>query len=206
MQEPLKLAVLASGNGSNFVALCDAEIAGELPKCRISLLICNKPEVQVLNHAKIYKIPFRCIPHQSFSSREEFDEEMLKELNNHDIDLIVLAGFMRILTPKFIRSFPNRIINVHPSLLPAFPGKDAIGDALKYGVKVTGVTVHFVDEGVDSGPIILQEAVKVSNDETTESLRAKIQQIEHRLLPKAVGLFAKGCLSKDGRKVQIKEG
>jgi len=202
----VRTGVLASGRGSNFVALVEAQKRGELAPADIVVMICNKPGAAVLARARELGIEPVLLPHREFASREEFDQALVKALRERGVELVVLAGFMRLLTPTFLNAFPNRVINLHPALLPSFPGTDGIGDALAYGVKVTGVTVHLVDPGVDTGPILLQEAVTIGEEETRESLEARIHALEHRLLPRAVHLVAAGEAQVEGRRVRIKEG
>lgn len=199
----MRVGVLASGRGSNFVALVEAQRRGELAPAEVVLLLCNKPGAAVLQRAAEFGIESEVIPHRDYPTREAFDQALVDMLSRHDIELIVLAGFMRILTPVFLSAFPGRVINLHPALLPAFPGTDGIGDALRYGVKVTGVTVHFVDPGVDTGPILLQEALVIGEGESREHLEERIHALEHRLLPRAVSLVAAGKTRIEGRKVII---
>jgi phosphoribosylglycinamide formyltransferase-1 len=143
------------------------------------------------------------VPHKDFPDRTSFEDAVIAAVETARADFIALAGFMRVLSPHFVRRFPNRILNVHPALLPAFPGTDAIRQAWDYGAKVTGVTVHLVDEGTDTGPIVLQEAIAVSSKETLESLEKKVHSVEHRLYPEAIRLFAEGKIRVVGRKVEI---
>ncbi len=199
------VGVLASGRGSNFVALVEAQRRGELAPAEVVVLICNKLGAPVLNRARELGVEGVLLPHRDFLSRKDFDRALVRALHEHKVDLVVLAGFMRLLTPVFLDAFPGRVINLHPALLPSFPGTDGIGDALAYGVKVTGVTVHLVDPGVDTGPIVLQEAVAIGEKETREELEARIHAIEHRLLPRAVQLVAAGRTSIEGRRVRILE-
>ncbi len=201
----VRIGVLASGRGSNFVALAEAQRRGELAPGEIAVLICNKPGAPVLDRARELGIEAVCLPHRDFASREDFDRALAGALRERGVELVVLAGFMRVLTPVFLEAFPLRVINLHPALLPSFPGTDGIGDALAYGVKVTGVTVHFVDTGVDTGPILLQEALTIGEGESRESLEARIHEVEHRLLPRAVRLVAAGRTRVEGRRARILE-
>lgn len=201
----VRIGVLASGRGSNFVALAGAQRRGELAPGEIAVLICNKPGAPVLDRARELGIEAVCLPHRDFASREDFDRALAGALRERGVELVVLAGFMRVLTPVFLEAFPLRVINLHPALLPSFPGTDGIGDALAYGVKVTGVTVHFVDTGVDTGPILLQEALAIGEGESRESLEARIHEVEHRLLPRAVRLVAAGRTRVEGRRARILE-
>ena len=199
----IHVGVLASGRGTDFQSLVDAAARGELD-ATIAVLICNVPGAPVLERAKRARVPTVVIDHRRFGKdREAWEREAAKALREHDVDLVVLAGFMRLLTPYFIGEFRNRIMNIHPSLLPAFPGTHAHRDALAHGVKVSGCTIHFVDESVDGGPIILQKAVPVLTDDTEETLSARVLEQEHIVLPLAVRLFAEGRLSVEGRKVRI---
>ncbi len=197
------LGVLVSGSGSNLQAIIDASEAPEYP-ARIAVVISNKKEAFALERAKKAKIPTIVLEHQNYASREDYDRELVRHLQEHGIDLVVLAGFMRILSPTFIQAFPDKIMNIHPALLPAFPGTHAIQQAFDYGVTVTGVTVHFVDQGMDTGPIILQKEVLVSSQETLETLMEKIHLAEHTIYPQAIQLFAENRLALSGRKVSIK--
>ena len=178
---PLSLGVLVSGTGSNLQAVLDAIEGGNLA-ARVRIVISNRPNVQALERASKAGIPALTIPHKDFSTREEFDHAMVSALREAEVSWVVLAGFMRVLTPGFLSAFPGRIVNIHPALLPAFPGVDAAKQALAYGVKITGCTVHFVDQGVDSGKIIAQRAVVVEAADDLASLSARILVAEHQLL------------------------
>ena len=195
-----KLAVLCSGRGSDLQSIIDA-INDNKFSAEISVVITDKPNVQALARAEKAGIKNICVDRKKFSTRAEFEEEILKYLG--EIDLVVLAGFMRILSPEFVKKFSGRLMNIHPSLLPAFPGAHAHRDVLAYGVKVSGCTVHFVDEGTDSGPIILQKAVEVLDDDTEETLAARVLEQEHKIYPLAIKLFVEGKLKIEGRKVKI---
>ena len=195
-----KLAVLCSGRGSDLQSIIDA-INDKKFSAEISVVITDKPNVQALTRAEKAGIKNICVDRKKFSTRAEFEEEILKYLG--EIDLVVLAGFMRILSPEFVKKFSGRLMNIHPSLLPAFPGAHAHRDVLAYGVKVSGCTVHFVDEGTDSGPIILQKAVEVLDDDTEETLAARVLEQEHKIYPLAIKLFVEGKLKIEGRKVKI---
>ena len=199
----VRISVLASGRGSNFVALAEAQNRGELGPAEIVALVCNQSKAGALEHAQKLGIEGIIIPHRAYESREQFEQAMVEALQKRNVEWVVLAGFMRVLTPTFLDAFPERVINLHPALLPSFPGADGIGDALAYGAKITGVTVHFVDSGVDTGPIILQEPVQIHEDDTYKSLASRIHEIEHRLLPKAVRLAASGKTRINGRIVHI---
>jgi phosphoribosylglycinamide formyltransferase-1 len=177
---PLNLGVLVSGTGSNLQAILDAIAAGTL-NARIKIVISNRAGVQALERARAAGVTALTIPHKDFPSRESFDRALVSALREAEVDWIALAGFMRVLTPEFLRAFPGRIINIHPALLPAFPGVDAAKQALDYGVKITGCTVHFVDPGVDSGKIIAQRAVLVETGDDLATLAARIHSAEHEL-------------------------
>lgn len=198
----IKLAVLCSGRGTDLQSIIDAIKAGKL-QAEISIVITDKPNVKALERAEIAGIKNICVDRKKFDNRADFEAELLKNLA--EIDLVVLAGFMRILSPEFVKKFAGRLMNIHPSLLPSFKGAHAHRDALAYGVKVSGCTVHFVDEGTDSGPIILQAAVEVLENDTEETLSARILEQEHIIYPKAIQLFAEGRLKIEGRKVKILE-
>lgn len=198
----IKLAVLVSGNGSNLQAILDASKDPAYP-AEVALVLSNKPGVFALERAQKAKVPSLTVPHEDFSVREAFEDALIAAIEKAGAGLVALAGFMRVLSPHFIRRFQNRILNVHPALHPAFPGTHAIAQAFSYGVKVTGVSVHVVDEGTDTGPILLQEAIPISPKETLESLEKKVHSVEHRLYPEAIRLFAEGKVRVEGRKVDI---
>ncbi len=199
----INIGVLVSGRGTNLQAIIEAieegKIAGE-----IKVVISDNPDAYALKRAQQYHIDTRYIDFKEFKNREDYDKEIIKILKEKKIDLVVLAGYMRILSPYFIRTYKNKIINIHPALLPSFPGLHAQRQTLEYGAKVSGCTVHFVDEGVDSGPIILQKAVEVSDDDTEESLAEKILKEEHQIYPRAIQLFSESRLMIKGRRVFIK--
>ena len=198
-----KVGVLASGRGTDFQSLLDAREHRELD-VDFAILVCNVPAAPVLERARAAGVPAVVIDHRKFGrDREAFEREVVKALREKRVDLVVFAGFMRLVTPYFVGEFPNRIVNIHPSLLPAFPGAHAQRDALASGAKVSGCTIHFVDTSVDGGPIILQKAVPVREDDTEETLAARILEQEHIFLPIAVRLFAEGRLKVDGRRVKI---
>ncbi|MGH7799073.1 MAG: phosphoribosylglycinamide formyltransferase [Thermodesulfobacteriota bacterium] len=199
MNKKTQVGVFVSGSGSNLQALIDAKI----PSVEIVVVVSNNPDAYAIERAKKNKIPVEVIDHRNYSSREDFEREIQKRLDQDKIDLIALAGFMRILTPLFIRNYKHRIMNLHPALLPSFPGTNAVKQALMYGVKFTGCTVHFVDEGVDTGPIILQAVVPIYDTDTEESLLERIHKEEHRIYPEAVRLFGEGKLRIEGRRVLI---
>ena len=197
------VGVLISGRGTNLQALIDAERRSELGG-RIALVISNVEWAPGLDRARAAGIPVAFRDHRG-RSREDFDSELEQLLRAHAVDLVCLAGYMRVLSTAFIQAFPGRILNVHPSLLPAFPGLDAQRQALEHGVKVSGATVHFVDQGLDAGPIVLQEAVPVHDHDTAEDLAARILEAEHRIYPRAVRLVLEGRYRIEGRRV-IAEG
>ncbi|HLE26271.1 MAG TPA: phosphoribosylglycinamide formyltransferase [Thermodesulfobacteriota bacterium] len=201
MNKKTRVGVFVSGSGSNLQALIDAKI----PSVEIVVVVSNNPDAYAIERAKKDKIPVEVIDHRNYSSREDFEKEIQKRLDQYKIDLIALAGFMRILTPLFIRNYKNRIMNLHPALLPSFPGTNAVKQALMYGVKFTGCTVHFVDEGVDTGPIILQTVVPINDTDTEESLLERIHKEEHRIYPEAIRLFGEGKLRIEGRRVFIRD-
>jgi phosphoribosylglycinamide formyltransferase-1 len=176
------IAVFASGSGSNFQAIIDAVQVGELDAA-VSLLICDQPGAFVIDRAKAAGIPTFVFKAKDYRSKEEYEKKISLLLQERDVDFVVLAGYMRLIGPILLTAYKGRIVNIHPSLLPLFPGKDAIGQALVQKAKWSGVTVHFVDEGMDTGPIIAQERVRLDEFETREGLQAKIQSIEHKLYP-----------------------
>lgn len=200
----VNIAVLVSGNGSNFQAIVDAIEAGRIPNGRIACLVSNKPDAFALERARNHNIPALVLEHTGFANRRAYDEAMVALLREQGVQLVVLAGFMRILSPVMVEAFPNAIMNIHPALLPSFPGLDAQQQALDYGVRYTGCTVHLVDCGTDTGPIILQAVVPVLGDDTVESLSLRIHGEEHRIYPEAVRLFCSGRLQMAGRRVVIK--
>lgn len=199
----MRIGVLASGRGSNLRALVDARDRGVLRPAELALVVGNRPGAPALEHARAAGIPAVLIDHQAYADREAFERALLGELRSHGIEAVVLAGFMRVLTATFLEAYPLRIINTHPSLLPAFPGLAAPAQAIEHGVKVSGCTIHFVEAGVDSGPIIAQRSVDVLPEDDATSLHARIQQVEHVLLPEVTALLAAGRLVCDGRRVRI---
>lgn len=199
----LRLGVLVSGSGSNLQAVLDACAHGTLD-ATVQLVLSNKPGVFALKRAQTAGVPTVVLSHKHFATREAFDEQIVRELKARSVDTVVLAGFMRIVTPKLIDAFAGRVINIHPSLLPSFPGVDAHKQALEYGVKITGCTVHFVDAGMDTGPIIAQSAVPILEEDTIDSLRARVLVEEHKLLVSSLQLLAEGRLTIDGRRVHVR--
>ena len=202
MASPLSLGVLISGSGTNLQAIIDAIERGEL-NAVIRVVLSNRGDAHGLTRARRHNLPTVILSHKDFSSREAFEAELIKTLQDHGVELVVLAGFMRLLSPVFIRAFPQRIMNIHPALLPAFPGTHVQRQALEHGVRISGVTVHFVDEEMDHGPIIAQAAVPVYADDSEESLSARIRAQEHRIYPQAIQLFAEGRLEVRGRLVIV---
>ena len=199
----MNLSVFASGRGSNFLAIAKAVKSGRL-KLKLALLVCDNPKASVLDKAKKLKIKAVLVNRRVFTNKSDFEAEIISLLKEHNIDLIAMAGYMRMLSPAFVRSYRNRIINVHPSILPSFKGAQGIKDAFYYGVRVTGVTVHFVDEQMDHGPIILQRAIEIKEVDTLKSLEEKIHKIEHKLYPEAIKLIVQGRVKISGRRVRIK--
>ncbi|HZW37102.1 MAG TPA: phosphoribosylglycinamide formyltransferase [Candidatus Deferrimicrobiaceae bacterium] len=202
MSEKPVIAVLVSGSGSNLQAIIDASLRGEIP-CRVGIVISNKPEAYGLERARKHGIPTEVVRHTDYPSREEFDRRLVETIRGSGAALVCLAGFMRVLTPVFVRAFPNRILNIHPALLPSFPGTHGPKQALDHGVRLSGCTVHFLDEGVDSGPIVVQAVVPVFDDDTEESLAARILVQEHKIYPMAIRLYFQGRLKIEGRRVRI---
>jgi phosphoribosylglycinamide formyltransferase-1 len=195
------IGVLISGRGSNLQALIDAQQRGELGG-EIAIVVSNVETAAGLERARRAGIPVVVRDHRG-REREDFDAELVRVLRDHGVELVCLAGFMRLLSPVFIRAFAGRVLNVHPALLPAFPGLDAQRQALEHGVKVSGATVHLVDEGLDSGPIVAQEAVPVRSEDTAETLAARILEAEHRIYPRAVRLLLEGRCRVEGRRVIV---
>jgi phosphoribosylglycinamide formyltransferase 1 len=200
--QKFRLGVLGSGKGSNFVAIAGACAAGKIP-AEVALVLSDVESAGILAHARDRKIPAQFIPPGKFRTKldEESERAFVDLLNSGQVDLVVLAGFMRVLKGDFLRAFEGRIVNIHPSLLPSFPGLEAWKQALDHGVKVTGCTVHFVDAGVDSGAIIGQQTVPVLDNDTPESLIQRIHTAEHELYPRCVAAIARGEISVSGRRV-----
>ena len=200
----LRVGVLVSGRGSNLQALLDASARGDYP-AEVVVVISDRERAAALERARAARVEALYVNPKDFADREAFDLELVRELTARRVGLVCTAGFMRILSPPFTRAFAGRAMNIHPSLLPAFPGLHVQRQALDYGVKVAGATVHFLDEGaVDTGPIILQSSVPVLPDDTEDTLAARILIEEHRLYPEAVRLFAEGRLSIAGRRVTVR--
>jgi phosphoribosylglycinamide formyltransferase-1 len=199
-----RLGILISGRGSNFEAIASNVAAGEIP-AEIAVVIANRPQARGLEIACQRGFTAVCLPSKGLD-REVYDRMLLAELARHGVDLVCLAGFMRLLSATFIREFPNRILNIHPSLLPAFPGLDAQHQALEHGVRITGCTVHFVDEYLDAGPILLQAAVPVLDDDTVDTLSARILKEEHRIYSDAIRMVLAGGYRIVGRRVMRNAG
>jgi phosphoribosylglycinamide formyltransferase-1 len=200
--QPCNLAVLVSGNGTNLQVFIDKIESGEL-NARIACVVSNTPDAFALTRAATHNIPVVVHENSAFKGRREYDAALVDILRRYGVELVVLAGFMRILSDVMVNAFPNAIMNIHPALLPAFPGLHAQQQALDYGVKFSGCTVHFVDCGTDTGPIILQAVVPVNQEDTEESLSARIQAEEHRTFIEAVRLFIDGRIHVEGRLVRI---
>ncbi|GAB6157985.1 phosphoribosylglycinamide formyltransferase [Desulfotomaculum varum] len=200
--EKLRVGVLASGRGSNLQAIVDGCRQGLVP-AQVAVVLSDKAGAYALTRAQVAGIPAFHVNPQDFAGKKDYERELVKILQAHGVQLVCLAGYLRLVGEPLLQAFPNRIMNIHPALLPAFPGLHGQRDALAYGVKIAGCTVHFVDEGIDTGPIILQAAVPVYDDDTVDTLAARILQQEHRLYPEAVKLFAQGRLRVQGRKVFI---
>ena len=200
---PVVLGVLASGRGSNLQAILDAIDAGRCP-ARVAVVVSDRKDAPALERARRAGAKAVHLDPRAYPDRVAFDDAVAEVLRQHGTELVCLAGYMRVLSAEFVRRFPGRILNVHPALLPAFPGLHAQRRALEHGVKIAGATVHFVDEGVDTGPIVLQAAVPVLDDDTEDSLAARILVEEHRLFPEVIRLVAEGRVSLEGRKVRIR--
>ena len=198
----MNIAVFCSGNGSNFQAIVDSYKKG-LFKANIAIMVCDNPDAYAIERAEKEEIKVAVVDKRAFSSKESHEAEIIEVLHKENIDLICLAGYMRILLPSFIGRYRNRILNIHPALLPMFKGTHAIRDAIEHKVKETGVTVHFVTEEMDAGPIILQEKVEVKENDTEETLAERIHKVEHRFYPEAIKLFVEGRLKIEGNRVKI---
>ena len=202
MAKPVSIGVLLSGGGTNLQAIIDAIEAGKLD-AKIEVVLSNKADAYGLVRAQKHGIPSEILNHKDFSSREAYDAAVVALLRARGVDLVVLAGFMRLLSPVFVKAYSNRIMNIHPALLPAFPGLNVQQKAVEHGVRFSGCTVHFVNEECDEGPIIIQAVVPVFADDTGETLAARILEQEHRIYPRAIQLFAEGRLRVVGRKVMV---
>jgi phosphoribosylglycinamide formyltransferase 1 len=197
-----RIAVLVSGSGTNLQALLDHPVCGP----RIALVLSDRPDVKALERGASDGIESAVLEPKDFEDRKTFDRAVVDLLRDRGIDVVVSAGYMRMLGPAVLEAYGGRWLNVHPSLLPAFPGTSGVADALTYGVRVTGVTVFFVDEGMDTGPVVLQEAIEVREDDDRDSLEARVHEVEHRLLPAATAALVEGRIRVDGRKVTIDGG
>lgn len=199
---PLRVAILASGNGSNARRLFDLARAGALDIDPV-LLICNRPGACVLEHAEQAGVPSLLLDHAREADRERYDRSLVAALKEAKAGLIVMAGYMRLVTPFFLNSFPGQVINIHPSLLPSFPGTHGADEALEYGARLSGCTVHFVDEIMDHGPVIIQAAVPVTPDDDRDALQTRIHALEHRIYPQAVQWIAEKRIRVEGRQVRV---
>ena len=202
MLKKLGIGVLVSGGGSNLQSIIDHAEAGTLD-AEIRIVISNNPDALALERCRKHRICSVVVDHRQFDTRESYDRRTISILESSGVELVVMAGFMRILSPEFFRAFPRRIMNIHPALLPAFPGIHVQHKAVEYGVKFAGCTVHFADEGVDTGPIIIQSVVPVFEDDTADTLSARILKEEHRIYPQAIQYYAEGRIEIQGRKVLI---
>jgi len=204
MGEVTRIGVLASGRGSNLQSIIDNVKDGKI-NCKVAAVISDNENAFALERARRHNIPAVFIDPKKFVSKQEYEAEIVRVLKEHNVNLVCLAGYMRLVGKKMLDAFPMRVMNIHPALLPAFPGLDAQKQAWEYGVRFSGCTVHFVDEGMDTGPIILQAVVPVFASDTPDTLAARILEQEHRIYPEAVQLFAEGRLKVEGRRVVIKE-
>jgi phosphoribosylglycinamide formyltransferase 1 len=195
--EPLRVAVFASGGGSNFQAIADSVKEGRL-QASVELLVCDRPQAPVVKRAEEAGVPVLAFRPKDYDSRESYEREIVQQLQDKKIELVVLAGFMRIITDVLVQAYWGRMLNIHPSLLPAFPGLHAVKQALDYGVRVAGVTVHVVDGGLDSGPILAQRAIEILDGDTEETLSGRIHQIEHELYPQVIQDIASGRMDLSG--------
>jgi phosphoribosylglycinamide formyltransferase 1 len=202
MKKKIKLGVLVSGSGSNLQSIID-KIEKGLLDAEIKVVISNNPDAYALERAKNHQIPSVVLNHKDFNSRENFDREMIKILESYSVDLVVMAGFMRVLSSLFLNAFPMKIMNIHPAVLPSFTGIHSQKKAINYGVKFSGCTVHFADEGVDTGPIIIQAIVPVYSDDSEDTLAQRILKEEHRIYPQAIQFYAEGRIKVKGRRVHI---
>jgi phosphoribosylglycinamide formyltransferase-1 len=203
MEKKLPIGILASGSGSNLQSIID-HIEQDRLDAVIRVVVSNNPDAYALTRAEKHGIPFVVIRHQEFPTREAFDGQMANTLVSFGVDLVVMAGFMRVLSPQFLHAFPQRVINIHPALLPAFPGLHGQQQAFEYGVKFSGCTVHFADDGVDSGPIIIQAIVPVLETDSEDTLAERILREEHRIYPQAIQFYAEGRIEIQNRLVKIK--
>jgi phosphoribosylglycinamide formyltransferase-1 len=198
----MRIGVLASGSGSNLQAILDACASGSIP-AQVAVVVCNVAGATALERAEAAGVPAVLLAHGPYKTRDAYDAELVALLRRHGVELVCLAGFMRLITPVLLSAFQNKILNIHPSLLPAYPGLHAVRKALAAGARVSGCTVHIVDEGTDTGPIVLQAAVPVLEGDTEETLAARILVQEHRCYPRAISLWAQGRVSLSGRRVAV---
>ncbi|MCL6472931.1 MAG: phosphoribosylglycinamide formyltransferase [Firmicutes bacterium] len=201
--KPVRIGVLISGSGSNLEAIIDKCEAGELP-AKVVVVVSSRADAYGLVRAKNHGIPAIHVARKEHADESSYNRAILDILKEHGVELVVMAGYMRLLGKEILDAYPNRVMNIHPALLPSFPGAHGIRDALNYGVKVTGVTVHFANEIYDEGPIILQEAVPIQEDDTEETLAERIHAVEHIIYPKAIKLYCEGKLEIDGKRVRVK--
>jgi len=204
MKKPLNIGVLVSGSGSNLQSIIDHIENGRL-NASIRVVISNNPDAYALKRAEKHGLSYAVIQHQDYPVREDFDGKMIEILQSYGVELVVMAGFMRVLTPIFLKAFPMRVLNIHPAILPSFQGLHGQQKAFDYGVKFSGCSVHFADEGVDTGPIIIQAVVPVHDTDTADTLAARILKEEHRIYPQAIQWYAEGRLEVSGRKVRVKD-
>ncbi len=205
MADKLKLGILVSGGGTNLQSIIDNCRDGQID-AEIALVVSNNPQAGALERCRLADVPSRVIDNRQFADREAFDTAVVAALRESGVQLVCLAGFMRLISPLFLEAFPGRVMNIHPALLPAFPGLHVQRKALEYGARFSGCTVHFVDAGLDTGPIIIQAVVPVLDDDDEKSLAARILQQEHLAYPRAIQLFAEGRLHIEGRRVRISPG
>ena len=205
MSRKVPIGVLLSGGGTNLQAIIDA-VRQERLDATVRTVVSNRKDAYGLTRARAHAIPAAVLDHRDFPSREDYDRALVEHLERNGVELVVLAGFMRLLSPVFIRSFPNRVMNIHPALSPSFAGLHGQRQALEYGVRFTGCTVHFVTEGCDEGPVIIQAVVPVLPDDTEETLSQRILVQEHRIYPRAIQLYCEGRLAVEGRKVRVTGG
>ncbi len=199
----LRLGVLVSGSGTNLQSILDHAAKGKID-AEVAVVISNKPDAFALARARRANVPTVIVEPKGFGGREAYDARLVEVFREHRVDLVCLAGFMRLLSPVLIQAFPNRILNIHPALLPAFPGLDVQRKALEHGARFSGCTVHLVDEGCDTGPIVIQAVVPIAPDDTPERLAARILKQEHKIYPRAIQLFAEGRIELEGRRVRVR--
>ena len=206
MAGKVRVGVLASGRGSNLQAIIDAAAAGKLPNVEFAVVLSDNADAYALERARKHGIPAEFVDPKAHRRREDYDAALLARLRGHNVGLVLLAGYMRLVGMSLVEAYPNRMINIHPALLPSFPGLHVQKKAIEYGVRFSGCTVHFVDGGMDTGPIIIQAVVPVLQDDDEDALAARILRQEHKIYPEAVRLFSEGRLEVQGRRVLIKDG